>query len=141
MPIDMTTQRPPADGHASDSADRKRDVSLVLLGVLVLVLKSKLTPFAGPLFRDYAGNVAASFALYFLLKLPSVLSRFRLSTAAVLAVAATALFEATDGFGFMSNTYDPGDYLANAAGVGFAAGVDMLTTRICRSWRHNAAAR
>lgn len=37
------------------------------------------------------------------------------------ALLATELFEATDGFGVMSNAYDPADYIANAAGVALAA--------------------
>lgn len=38
---------------------------------------------------------------------------------------ATACFEATDGFGFMSNTYDPTDYIANALGVALAVIVSI----------------
>jgi hypothetical protein len=103
---------------------RARDVLLALLGVLALLLKNWLAPLGGVLVHEYGGNVAASFAAFFVLKLPAVPGRFRLATAAVLALLSTELFEASNGFGFMSNTYDPGDYLANAVGVGLACGVE-----------------
>lgn len=116
--------------------DRARDVLCALVGVLALLLKGPLARFGGVLVSDYGGNVAASFAAFFVLKLPAVPGRFRLAAAAVLALLATASFEATDGFGFMSNTYDPGDYLANAAGVGLALAVEgavLLASRARRT--------
>jgi hypothetical protein len=42
------------------------------------------------------------------------------------------LFEATDGFGVMANTFDPIDFAANAAGVGLAVIVDVVTSPILR---------
>jgi hypothetical protein len=115
--------------------DRARDVLLTLLGVIALLLKYQLARFGGALVHDYGGNVAASFAAFFVLKLPVVPSRFRLVAAAILALLATELFEATSGFGFMSNTYDPGDYLANAVGVGLALGLDGVTLLASRRLR------
>ncbi len=115
---------------------RTQDAILALLGVLALLLKKWLAPFGGALVHDYAGNVAASFAAFFVFKLPAVPGRFRLGAAAVLALLATELFEATDGYGFMSNTYDSGDYLANAVGVAFALGVEgalLLASRLLRA--------
>lgn len=107
-----------------------------LLGVLALLVKNWMGPFGGVLVHDHGGNVAASFAAFFVLKLPAVPSRLRLATAAALALLATEVFEATNGFGFMSNTYDPGDYLANAVGVGLACGVEglmLLASRLLRT--------
>ena len=52
--------------------------------------------------------------------------------AAVFALLAAELFEATDGFGVMSNVYDPGDYVANAAGVLVAVAVDVAVRRARR---------
>jgi hypothetical protein len=106
------------------SRERVRDLFLVLLGVLALVFKHRFKQYGGMLVHDYSGNVVASFAVFFLLKFPEIPSRFRIGGAAVLALLATELFEVTNGFGFMSNTYDPGDYLANAVGVGLALGVE-----------------
>jgi hypothetical protein len=83
--------------------------------------------------HSYGGNVTASFAVYFILATP--LQRWKLGRAvcALLALAVVELFEATDGFGFMSNTYDPADYLANLAGVVLALVMDALTSRLSAS--------
>lgn len=118
---------------------RARDLLLALLGILALLLKYRLARFGGVLVHDYGGNLAASFAAFFILKLPAVPSRFRLAIAAVLTLLATQLFEATNGFGFMSNIYDPGDYLANAVGVGLALGVEGITLLASRLLRATAA--
>lgn len=111
---------------------RARDVLFVLVGVLGLVMKSQLARLGGPMVHDYGGNVAASFAAFFVLKLPVVRARVRLVTAAALALFATELFEVTDGFGFMSNTYDPGDYLANAIGISLGLGVEGIVLLVSR---------
>lgn len=101
-----------------------RNVLLVLLGAAGLILKGR---YAGPfqeLVRGYGGNVAASFAVYFIvLNLPFPPRYARLG-AAGLAVAVVELFEATNGFGIMSNTYDPFDFAANAVGIVLAVALD-----------------
>jgi hypothetical protein len=114
------------------SPSRAQDVLLALLGGLALVMKNQLARFGGVLVRDYGGNAAASFAAFFVLKLPPVRSRFRLAAAAAFTLLATELFEFTDGFGFMSNIYDPGDYLANAIGVALALGVEGIMLLVSR---------
>jgi hypothetical protein len=85
--------------------------------------------------RSFGGNVSVSFAVYFMLLEPC--SRFRHGGpyAAAGALAAVELFEATDGFGFMSNTYDPFDFAANAAGVALAVAVDLAVARLSRRGR------
>ena len=103
-----------------------------MLGVLSLVMKRHLAVLGGPLVHDYGGNVAASFAAFFVLKLPFADARFRLAAAAALALVAATLFEFTDGFGFMSNTYDPGDYVANMVGVGLAIVVEGIAALVVR---------
>lgn len=112
---------------------RARDLVFILLGVLVLVMKRHLAHLGGAIVRDYGGNVAASFAAFFVLKLPAIPSGFGLAIAAVSSLLVTELFEATNGFGFMSNTYDPGDYLANALGVSLALGVEAITLLVSRA--------
>jgi len=82
----------------------------------------------------YAGNVTASFSVYFLATMASA----RTGRSHVLAGAAALLvveaFELLDGFGVLTNTYDPWDLLANAVGVGVAAGVEgMLDLRRARA--------
>jgi hypothetical protein len=109
-----------------------RNVVLAVTGAVVLVLGSA---YRGPFdeaFQAHSGNVAVSFALYFAaLNATARLPRPRL-LAASLTLLAVELFEATDGFGVMSNTYDPVDFVANAAGIGVAVVVDLATARVLR---------
>lgn len=102
-------------------------VLFVLAGTTVLALKSRYRGPLAPLFHDYGGNVAASFAVYFL----AALAAFRLGKgrwlAAASALLVVELFEVADGFGVMANVFDPLDLLANAMGIGLAFVVDSLT--------------
>ncbi len=107
---------------------RGRNVFFVLLGVAGLVLKPH---YSGPhqnFVHSYGGNIAASFAAYFVvanlrLHLHSRYGRLLTAAAALLVVE---LFEVTNGFGVMTNVYDPADLVANAAGVALALAVDAL---------------
>jgi peptidoglycan/LPS O-acetylase OafA/YrhL len=106
-----------------------RNTAFVLLGVGGLLLKGI---YAGPLeaaVHSWAGNVSVSFAVYFLGLIALGRRRHARLFAALLALAAVTAFEATDGFGVMTNVYDPLDYLANAVGIGLAIAVDLLTDR------------
>lgn len=106
-----------------------RSVSLVLLGVVVLVLKRHYQGPLGEWVQSYLGNTSVSFAVYFLATLTAYhFPRPRL-LAAVAALCAVESFELLDGFGVMSNTYDPWDLLANALGVALALAVDGLLGR------------
>jgi hypothetical protein len=49
--------------------------------------------------------------------------------AAGCALTVVELFEAFDGFGTMSNTYDPIDFLANAVGIALAFLLDIKLRR------------
>jgi hypothetical protein len=51
---------------------------------------------------------------------------FKKTFAAGLSLAVVELFEAFDGFGVMTNTYDPFDFVANTVGVALAVGVDSI---------------
>jgi hypothetical protein len=107
----------------------ERRVVLVLLGAAGLVLKAS---YQGPLaevVHSYAGNVAASFAVYFLAAIAASRRGAGSLAAAAVALAIVEAFEVTDGFGVMSNVYDPVDLLANAAGVGVALAVDGVARR------------
>jgi hypothetical protein len=111
-------------------AMRTRNVVLSVIGAAALVLKSS---YAGPfheIVHAYGGNFAVSFALYF--AAVSATQRYRYSClgAALIVLLAVTAFEVSDGFGFMANVYDPVDLLANAAGVGFAIVVDLLSARL-----------
>ena len=107
-----------------------RYVILDLAGVLVLVLKRH---YAGPgedAFQCWAGNVAVSFAVYFLARMTTLQLGLGHVPAAAGALLVVELFEATDGFGVMANVYDPWDYVANALGVALALATDAATSAI-----------
>lgn len=119
-------------------AIRARNIVLALLGAMALVLKSS---YSGPfevVVHSYGGNVAVAFALYFaVVSATHSLTRPRL-IAVLTVLAAVTLFEVTDGFGVLTNVYDPLDMLANAIGVGTGLMIDLLTGRLAS---HAVAAR
>jgi len=109
---------------------KTRNVFFTLLGVIGLLLRGR---YSGPyqeIVRSYGGNISVSFAVYFIVTNLPLGPKFRKLVTAGLALAAVDLFEATDGFKVMSNTYDPADYLANTLGVVLALLVDALASRI-----------
>ena len=115
---------------------KARNVFFVLVGVAGLVLKGH---YSGP-YREavhsYAGNIAASFAVYFVVTQLPLPSRFRKLLTAGLALTVVELFEALNGFGVMTNTYDQGDFAANAVGIALALAVDSVTSGISRARSH-----
>ena len=126
---------------------RARNVVFILLGVAGLVLKKQYSGPVSDVVLSHGGNLAASFAVYFIVDLavtPFGLTRVASATVALLVVE---LFEATNGFGVMTNTFDPFDYLANALAVGLAVVVDLPAsyasrrldhrTRLLSGMRHN----
>jgi len=110
-------------------SEKTRNVLFVLLGVVALVLKpSFVEPSAGIVHR-WGGNLAVSFACYFLANIPPMRTRHRKLVAAASALVAVEAFEATNGFGIMSNVYDPIDFAANVLGVGLALMIDAALGR------------
>lgn len=104
-----------------------RNVAFVLLGVAVLVLKPG---YHGPLAQavnNWGGNFSISFAVYFLAAIG--VSRYGAGRVAASALALLIVegFELTNGFGVMSNVYDPVDLVANAVGVGIALALDLTS--------------
>jgi hypothetical protein len=109
-----------------NAAPTGRTVGLIVLAVAAFILKrSYHGPCAVPV-TSYLGNVSISFALYFL---ATIVAR-RVGQARLFAAACSLLvvetFELLDGFGIMSNVYDPWDLLANVVGVALGLGVDSL---------------
>lgn len=103
-------------------AFKTRNVLFVLLGVAGLVLKGRYTGPLEEIVHSHGGNLAASFAVYFVAaNLPSP-EKFKRLWAAGAALAVVELFEALNGFGVMTNVYDPWDFAANAAGIVLALG-------------------
>ena len=117
---------------------KTRNVFFVLLGVTGLVLKGH---YSGPYQEavlSYGGNIAASFAVYYVVALLPLPLRFRKLLTAGLALLVVELFEALNGFGVMTNVYDQVDFAANAVGVALALAVDIVTSGISRRPSHHA---
>ena len=107
-----------------------RNVFFVLLGVTALVLKRHYCgPFVETVY-SYGGNVSASFAVYFVIGISTFGRRFGRVVTAGIALLVVELFEATDGFGVMTNVYDRFDFVANAVGIGLALLIDTVASRI-----------
>lgn len=107
-----------------------RNLAFTALGAVGLLLKGH---YAGPgeeIVRSYGGNIAASFAVYFVVSNLPLGLRSRRVLAAALAVATVELFEASNGFGVMANVYDASDFVANAMGVALAVVVDVAAASI-----------
>ena len=112
-----------------NSPKRIRNLVFILFGVLVLVFKRY---YSGPfeeLVNAYGSNISVSFAIYFIILIGlEVLPQTRLLAVSG-SLLAVELFELTNGFGILSNTYDPMDYIANALGITLALVADLLLDR------------
>jgi len=108
-----------------------RNLFFVFLGISLFLFRKHYSGPLEDLVHSYAGNFFVSFALYFVFINPLVQVQFKAKRviAALLTLAVVESFEAFNGFGFMANTYDPVDFIANAAGVGFALGLDTILSR------------
>lgn len=112
---------------------KTRNVLFTLGGAAALAAKGR---YGGPFqdfVRSYGGNFVVSFAMYFLLANLPFPRKWSTAAAAGGALAAVSLFEATNGFGVMANTYDPWDFVANGAGIALAACVDAALPRAVES--------
>jgi hypothetical protein len=112
-----------------NTTKRIRNLAFILFGVLVLIFKRY---YSGPLEEHvyaYGSNISVSFAIYFIF----LIGLEFLPQTRLLAVSGSLiiveLFELTSGFGFLSNTYDPMDYIANALGISLAIVADLLLDR------------
>ena len=97
----------------------KRNVLFVLAAMVVFLMKPY---YHGPLsviFHNYGGNFTASFAVYFVVGIALIDRGYGRSIAALASLLVVEAFELTDGFGIMSNVFDPLDLLANAGGSGW----------------------
>jgi hypothetical protein len=117
-----------------------RNVLFVLLGVVGLVLKPHYSGPLADIVHSYLGNLSMSFAVYFLFLQPA--GRFGVGKlpAAVAALAVVESFEAFDGFGVMTNVYDTIDFIANAAGIGLAWAIDVISGRYSMRRKARSAA-
>jgi hypothetical protein len=116
---------------------KTRNVFFALLGAAALVLKGR---YSGPYrqaVHSYGGNIVVSFATYYVVALLPLPPRFGKLLAAGLALAVGELFEATKGFGGMTDVSHPVDFAANAVGVALALAVDVMFSGISRRRSHN----
>jgi hypothetical protein len=120
--------------HPMKASRQIFSVLMILIGVAGLLIKHWLAGAAGELVHSYLGNFSVSFAVYFVI---SIGARPRLSrlTVALIALLVVEIFELTNGFGIMTNVYDPLDLLANALGILLAYCVDLACTRVLRGSR------
>jgi hypothetical protein len=109
-----------------------RNLVFILLGILVLLFKQYYSGPLAELVYNYGSNFSVSFALYFIGLLGFRSFPHARLSAALGAGLAVETFELTNGFGVMSNVYDPWDLLANALGIALALGVDLLLDPISR---------
>ena len=107
-----------------------RNVTFAVLGATALVFKHSYTGVGERFVYAYAGNFVVSFALYFALLGAVHMFRYPRPLAAACVFAVVTTFEMTNGFGVTANVYDPFDIAVNAAGIGFAVVVDMVSWRV-----------
>jgi uncharacterized membrane protein len=101
---------------------------MVLVGVTALLIKSWLRDSISSFAHAYLRNLAVSFAVFFVVAI-AVAPKLQRIWIAASALAIVEAFELTDGFGVMTNVYDPFDSLANALGVALACCVDFIAAR------------
>jgi hypothetical protein len=109
--------------------DKVCKVLLILLGVLVLLLKQSYNGPGQEMVKSYSGNFSISFAVYFLICFSSDHWKQNKLITAIFSLMIVELFEITNGFGIMTNTYDTIDLFVNLIGVILALAVDQLLTR------------
>jgi hypothetical protein len=110
-----------------------RTVFFVLVCVAILMLKRHYTGPLAEAVHAYVGNISASFAVYFIVNLSAHKWNRGKLVAAGVALLVVELFEATNGYGVMSNVYDQMDFIANAVGVGLALAVESKVERFSTS--------
>jgi hypothetical protein len=133
----QTSQSP--GGFEVNLSRLTRNYVFVLLGVIGLVLKRQYSgPYAETVL-SYWGNLTATFAVYFIVRSISTFGGLSRIASASIALLIVELFEATNGFGVMTNVYDPFDFAANAMAIALAVAVDISVSLISgRRDRHIA---
>ena len=110
-----------------------RNTIFALIGAILLVLKSQYTGPYSEVVLSYSGNICASFAVYFIVRLSNRRIRINRFLNAVMALLIVQIFEITNGFGVMLNVYDPLDLIANTIGIAAAILVDIVASNISRN--------
>jgi hypothetical protein len=110
--------------------NRIRNVTLVLIGVLVLLLKGYYAGPSSELIHSYLGNLSISFSLYFLTSINAEIWGNNKLINAIIPLIVVELFEVTNGFGIMKNVFDIYDLIANLFGIIIALGVEFSIDKI-----------
>ena len=108
-------------------SSKARSVFYIILGFAALAIKRHYSGSFAEVVYSYGGNISASFAAYFLVRILTLGWKNAGLVTATIALVAAELFEATTGFGVMTNVYDPVDFVVNALGVGLALLLDTLS--------------
>ena len=108
-----------------------RNTFFVVIGVVGLLLKSWFSDSLSDFAFSYFGNLSVSFAVYYIVGLATN-GKLNRAFCAIIALLTVELFEATNGFGVMTNVYDHLDYVANALGVALAVAVDAVSSHLLR---------
>ena len=109
--------------------EKFRNVLFILLGVSVLLLKQIYNGPGLEIVKSYSGNLSISFVVYFLISFSSDYWKQNKLITAIISLLIVELFEITNGFGIMTNTYDAIDLFVNLIGVILALVVDHLLTK------------
>jgi hypothetical protein len=118
-------------GFEISSSYRARSTFFVLIGVAGLLLKSWFSDSLSDFAFSYVGNLSVSFAVYFIVRL-ATLDKLSPAFCAIVALSIVELFEATNGFGVLTNVYDRFDFVANALGVALGVAVDLIASQVSR---------
>ena len=131
------TKNPEGTSYTQERRYLAFNLFFVLIGIAGLLL---VFWYSGPFYvlvHSYGGNITASFAFYFIIKLAAARQGWKQASTVLITILVTELFEATNGFfGIMTNVHDPWDYLANALGVALAAAIDALASYVLRIRKH-----
>lgn len=118
----------PQAGFALEPFQKARNLVCVFIATGLFLLKGSYSGPLHELVHAYGGNVSVSFALFFVFRNLSLPERMGRVLPAVIVLVVVELFEIMDGFGYMVNTYDPYDLIANAVGVVLGFWLDIALT-------------
>jgi hypothetical protein len=135
--VEKHTKNPEGTPYTQKNRYLASNLFFVLIGIAGLLM---VFSYSGPFYilvHSYGGNITASFAFYFNIRLAVARQEWKRATSVLITILVTELFEATNGFfGIMTNVYDPLDYLANALGVALAVAIDAFASYLLRTGKH-----
>jgi len=103
-----------------------RNVSFILLGIALFILKQKYNGPNNEIVKSYLGNFSISFVVYFIIEIYDGFWKANKLLTAFITLVIVSSFELTNGFGVMKNVYDTLDLFANIIGVLLALALDIV---------------